>query len=189
MNCAEALLVNGSSEGGFFFRSTVRKRVPVHVGLLSVLRSRLLVESGLSGLIETFWIIILGAIAVKARLEQQTNRQTCHLCFASKPLAVENLHHWFYIYGFNISTLAGLFSALALGLLGKPTRFLAAFISVAVNSSYELLVGAEAAVTHLAILGGLAHFARQLGRRQDGLNSDRRSRWFAVDNSYRSVSS
>ncbi len=38
-------------------------------------------------------------------------------------------------------------------------------------SVYTLLVGADPAVVRAAIMGGLSLFARQVGRRQDGLNS------------------
>jgi len=45
---------------------------------------------------------------------------------------------------------------------------LAAGIGIAV---YTLLVGAAPSVVRAAIMGGLALFARQMGRQQDGLNN------------------
>jgi len=36
---------------------------------------------------------------------------------------------------------------------------------------YTLLVGASPSVVRVAIMGGVALFARQVGRRQDGLNA------------------
>jgi competence protein ComEC len=56
-------------------------------------------------------------------------------------------------------------------LLGKRHRFLAAGLSAAAIGLYPILVGAEAAVVRAALMGALALFARQVGRRQDGLNS------------------
>jgi len=60
---------------------------------------------------------------------------------------------------------------LQLRLLGPKRRFLAAGLSAAIVGVYTLLVGADAAVVRAAIMGGLSLFARQVGRRQDGLNS------------------
>lgn len=79
--------------------------------------------------------------------------------------------HIIVISGFNITILAGLFSTIFLRLLGRPRRFLAAGLTALAVAVYTLFVGAYAAVVRAAILGGLALFARQLGRRQHGLNS------------------
>lgn len=73
--------------------------------------------------------------------------------------------------GFNITLLSGLFSYIFLRLLGRRRRFLAAGLSALAIAVYTILVGAYAAVVRAAILGGLAVFARQLGRRQHGFNS------------------
>jgi competence protein ComEC len=79
--------------------------------------------------------------------------------------------HIIAISGFNITILAGLFAAIFGRLLGKRRRFLGAGLSISAISAYTVLVGAEAAVVRAAIMGGLSVFARQVGRRQDGLNS------------------
>ena len=79
--------------------------------------------------------------------------------------------HVIVISGFNISIIGGLFAVIFLRLLGAPRRFLAAGLSTFFIFLYTLLVGADAAVVRAAIMGGLALFAVQLGRRQDGLNS------------------
>ncbi len=67
--------------------------------------------------------------------------------------------------------LAGLFSSLFGRLLGGRRRVLAAVLSAASIALYTVLVGATASVVRAALMGGLGLFARQLGRRQDGLNS------------------
>jgi competence protein ComEC len=79
--------------------------------------------------------------------------------------------HIIAISGFNIAIISGLFTFLFLRLLGSRRRFLAAGLSAAVVALYTLLVGADAAVVRAAIMGGLSLFARQVGRRQDGMNS------------------
>jgi len=84
-------------------------------------------------------------------------------------LSVEKPHpFWFYICGFNISILGGLFAVLFLRLLGRRRRFLAVSLSLLAIGSYTLLVGAGASVVRAAIMGVLGLFAVQLGRRQDG---------------------
>jgi competence protein ComEC len=79
--------------------------------------------------------------------------------------------HVIAISGFNITILAGLFSTLFGRVLGRKRRFLAAALSGIMIALYTVLVGAQAAVVRAALMGGLALFARQLGSRQDGLNS------------------
>ncbi len=79
--------------------------------------------------------------------------------------------HIIAISGFNITIIAGLFSTFFGRLLGKRRRFLGAGLSALAISVYTLLVGADPAVVRAAIMGGLSLFARQVGRRQDGLNS------------------
>jgi competence protein ComEC len=76
--------------------------------------------------------------------------------------------HIIAISGFNISVVVGLFASLFGRFLG-PRK--GAFASVLGIGVYTLLVGASASVLRAAIMAGLSLFARQVGRRQDGLNS------------------
>jgi competence protein ComEC len=76
--------------------------------------------------------------------------------------------HIIAISGFNITIIAGLFVGLFSRLLGKRKGAIAAMLGIAL---YTLLVGATASVVRAAIMGGLALFARQVGRRQNGLNT------------------
>jgi len=76
--------------------------------------------------------------------------------------------HIIAISGFNIAILAALFATLFSHLWGPRRGALAAVLGIAF---YTLLVGAEASVLRSAIMGGSALFARQVGRRQDGLNT------------------
>ncbi len=76
--------------------------------------------------------------------------------------------HIIAISGFNITIIAALVVALFSRLLGPRRGALAAVIGIAL---YTFLVGADAAVVRAALMGGLALFARQVGRRQDGLNT------------------
>lgn len=76
--------------------------------------------------------------------------------------------HIIAISGFNITIIAALLVTVFNRLLGQRRGALAAVIGIAI---YTLLVGADAAVVRAALMGGLALFARQVGRRQDGLNT------------------
>ncbi len=76
--------------------------------------------------------------------------------------------HIIAISGFNIAIIASLFVTLFSRLLGRNRGTIAAVIGIII---YTLLVGATASVVRAAIMGGLALLARQLGRRQNGLNS------------------
>ena len=76
--------------------------------------------------------------------------------------------HIIAISGFNIAIIAGLFVMLFSRLLGQRRGAVAAVIGIIV---YTVLVGATPSVVRAAIMGGLAIFARQLGRRQNGLNT------------------
>lgn len=76
--------------------------------------------------------------------------------------------HIIAISGFNITIVAGLFAMLFGRLLGERRGAVAALIAI---SLYTMLVGADAAVVRAAIMGGFSLFARQVGRRQHGLNS------------------
>jgi competence protein ComEC len=76
--------------------------------------------------------------------------------------------HIIAISGFNITIVAGLFAILFGRLLGPRRGAVAAVIGIGI---YTLLVGADPPVVRAAIMGGLSLFARQVGRRQHGLNS------------------
>jgi competence protein ComEC len=76
--------------------------------------------------------------------------------------------HIIAISGFNIAILAGLFVTLFSRLLGSRKGAIAAVIGITI---YTVLVGATASVVRAAIMGGLAIFAQQVGRRQNGLNT------------------
>ncbi len=76
--------------------------------------------------------------------------------------------HIIAISGFNIAIIASLFVTLFSRLLGPRKGAIAAVLGITV---YTVLVGASASVVRAAIMGGLAIFARQVGRRQNGLNT------------------
>mgnify|MGYP001071938093 FL=1 len=76
--------------------------------------------------------------------------------------------HIIAISGFNITLVAGLFALLFSRLWGRRRGAIAAALGIGL---YVLLVGASAAVLRAAIFGWLTLFARQVGRRQTGLNS------------------
>lgn len=76
--------------------------------------------------------------------------------------------HIIAISGFNITILAGLFATIFNRLLGRWRGAVAVIICL---GFYTVLVGAEASVVRAALMGGLTVFARQVGRRQHGLNS------------------
>ncbi|HEX7976556.1 MAG TPA: ComEC/Rec2 family competence protein, partial [Anaerolineales bacterium] len=67
-----------------------------------------------------------------------------------------------------IAIVAGLFVTIFGKLLGKRRGALAAALGIAL---YSVLVGPSASVLRAALMGGLGLLARQVGRRQDGLNS------------------
>jgi competence protein ComEC len=67
-----------------------------------------------------------------------------------------------------MTIIAGLFAGSFGRILGRRKGALAAVLGI---SAYTILVGANAAVVRAAIMGGLSIFARQVGRRQDGLNT------------------
>lgn len=76
--------------------------------------------------------------------------------------------HIIAISGFNITVVSGLFAMLFGRLLG-PRR--GAVVALMAISFYTVLVGGDAPVVRAAIMGGISLFARQVGRRQHGLNS------------------
>src|SRR6185369_8160958 len=76
--------------------------------------------------------------------------------------------HIIAISGFNISIIAGIFVTFFSKFLGPRRGALLAILGIVF---YTLLVGADAAVVRAAIMGSLALFARQVGRRQFALNT------------------
>jgi competence protein ComEC len=76
--------------------------------------------------------------------------------------------HIIAISGFNISIIAGLFVTFFSRFLGPRRGMLVAVIGIAF---YTILVGGDAAVVRAAIMGSLALFAKQVGRRQAALNT------------------
>ncbi|MBM3150833.1 MAG: DUF4131 domain-containing protein [Chloroflexi bacterium] len=76
--------------------------------------------------------------------------------------------HIIAISGFNIAILSGLLVSLFSRALGPRRGVVAAIAGIAL---YTILVGADAAVVRAAVMGTLSLFARQVGRRQDGLNT------------------
>ncbi len=76
--------------------------------------------------------------------------------------------HIIAISGFNISIIAGLFVTFFSQFLGPRRGAVLAIIGIVF---YTILVGGEAAVVRAAIMGSLALFAKQIGRRQMALNT------------------
>ncbi len=76
--------------------------------------------------------------------------------------------HIIAISGFNISIIAGVFVLLFSRFLGKRRG---AMLAVAGIVLYTIMVGAAAAVVRAALMGSLALFAIQVGRRQLALNT------------------
>lgn len=76
--------------------------------------------------------------------------------------------HIIAISGFNISIIAGLFVTFFSKFLGPRRGSILAIVGIIF---YTLLVGADAAVVRAAIMGSLALFAKQVGRRQFALNT------------------
>jgi competence protein ComEC len=76
--------------------------------------------------------------------------------------------HIIAISGFNMTIIAGLFAGSFGRILGPRKGAVAAVVGISI---YTILVGANAAVVRSAIMGGLSIFARQVGRRQHGLNT------------------
>ncbi len=76
--------------------------------------------------------------------------------------------HIIAISGFNISIIAGLFVIFFSKFLGPRRGAILAILGIAF---YTLLVGATAAVVRAALMGSLALFAKQVGRRQFALNT------------------
>lgn len=76
--------------------------------------------------------------------------------------------HVIAISGFNIAIIAGLFFALFSRVLGQVRGSIIAILGITI---YTILVGADTAVVRAALMGSIALTARQLGRRNDGLNA------------------
>ena len=76
--------------------------------------------------------------------------------------------HIIAISGFNISIIAGIFFAFFSKFLGDRRGAVLAILGIVL---YTFIVGADAAVVRAAIMGSLALFARQVGRRQVALNT------------------
>lgn len=76
--------------------------------------------------------------------------------------------HIIAISGFNISIIAAIFVSIFSRALGQRRGAILAVVAIAF---YTVLVGADAAVVRAALMGGLSLFARQVGRRNFGLNT------------------
>ena len=76
--------------------------------------------------------------------------------------------HIIAISGFNMAIIAGIFFSIFKNIFGE--RFGAIFAILGIIF-YTLLVGAEAAVVRAAFMGSISLLARQLGRRNDGMNA------------------
>ncbi|MDH5507748.1 MAG: ComEC family competence protein, partial [Anaerolineae bacterium] len=76
--------------------------------------------------------------------------------------------HIIAISGFNMTIIAGLFVSLFGRWLGPRRGAILAAFGIAV---YTFLVGADPAVVRAAIMGGFALLARQVGRRQQAINT------------------
>jgi competence protein ComEC len=76
--------------------------------------------------------------------------------------------HIIAISGFNISIIAGLFVTFFSRFFGSRRGMLLAVIGIIF---YTVLVGGDAAVVRAAIMGSLALFAKEVGRRQAALNT------------------
>jgi competence protein ComEC len=76
--------------------------------------------------------------------------------------------HIIAISGFNMSIIAGIFFAFFSRFFGDRRG---AFFAILGITLYTFIVGADAAVVRAAIMGSLALFARQVGRRQMALNT------------------
>ena len=76
--------------------------------------------------------------------------------------------HIIAISGFNISIIAGIFFAFFSRFFGERRGAVVAIIGIAL---YTFVVGADAAVVRAAVMGSLALFAKQVGRRQFALNT------------------
>jgi competence protein ComEC len=84
--------------------------------------------------------------------------------------------HIIAISGFNIAIIAGIFFSIfknffGLFFKGVSGERLGAFFAVLAIAFYTFLVGADAAVVRAALMGTISLLARQLGRRNAGMNA------------------
>ncbi|MDP1544439.1 MAG: ComEC/Rec2 family competence protein [Anaerolineales bacterium] len=76
--------------------------------------------------------------------------------------------HIIAISGFNIAIIAGIFFSIFKNLTNERTGAVIAVIGI---FFYAFLVGGDAAVMRAAFMGSVSLFARQVGRRNDGMNA------------------
>jgi competence protein ComEC len=76
--------------------------------------------------------------------------------------------HIIAISGFNIAIIAGMFFSIFKNLFGERVGAILAVIGI---FFYAFLVGGDAAVMRAAFMGSVSLFARQVGRRNDGMNA------------------
>ncbi|MBI5943405.1 MAG: ComEC/Rec2 family competence protein [Chloroflexi bacterium] len=76
--------------------------------------------------------------------------------------------HIIAISGFNIAIIAGIFFSMFKTIFGER---LGAFFAILAIAFYTFLVGADAAVVRAALMGSISLLARQLGRRNAGMNA------------------
>ncbi|HQV63291.1 MAG TPA: ComEC/Rec2 family competence protein [Anaerolineales bacterium] len=76
--------------------------------------------------------------------------------------------HIIAISGFNIAIIAGIFFSMFKTIFGERLGAVFAILAIAF---YTFLVGADAAVVRAALMGSISLLARQLGRRNTGLNA------------------
>lgn len=76
--------------------------------------------------------------------------------------------HIIAISGFNIAIIAGIFFSFFKNIFGEKLGAVFAIVGIFL---YTLLVGADAAVLRAAFMGSLSLLARQLGRRNNGMNA------------------
>lgn len=76
--------------------------------------------------------------------------------------------HIIAISGFNIAIIAGIFFSMFKTIFGERLGAVFAILAIAF---YTFLVGADAAVVRAALMGGISLLARQLGRRNAGMNA------------------
>ncbi|MBI5351420.1 MAG: ComEC/Rec2 family competence protein [Chloroflexi bacterium] len=76
--------------------------------------------------------------------------------------------HIIAISGFNIAIIAGIFFSMFKNMFGERLGAVFAILAIAF---YTFLVGADAAVVRAALMGSISLLARQLGRRNAGLNA------------------
>jgi competence protein ComEC len=76
--------------------------------------------------------------------------------------------HIIAISGFNIAIIAGMFFSIFKNIFGERIGAVLAVVGI---FFYAFLVGGDAAVMRAAFMGSVSLFARQVGRRNDGMNA------------------